>query len=137
MHRNYYIAPGTLTNWGSAFTKGNIWGLREDRRTTWDWLKAGEIVFFYVESPRSAVVGYGEIQDTFYDRTRFFADDWGGVTEWPLRFRFRIILPTGALLALPGVSVTDMLKFPRLKRFENLTDKEGEELLSRCQAALK
>jgi hypothetical protein len=95
-----------------------------------------DAIFFYVESPKSAVVGYGEIRDTFDEHSSFFADDWGDDTIWPLRFTFQIILPSTEPLLGPGVSVQDMLKFPRLKRFERLTLRQGEELLRRCDAQL-
>ena len=108
-------------------------GLPEGREDTWRWLKTGDIVFFYAESPRSAVVAYGEIQNIFFDRTPFFPDDWDGITKWPLRFRFQIIMPSTNQLQGPGISVTDMLKFPRLKRFENLGDRQGNDLLHRCE----
>jgi hypothetical protein len=133
MYRNYYIAPGILANLQRALTEGDIWGLPEGRRDTWRWLKTRDIVFFYAESPRSAVVACGEIHNTFLDPTPFFPDDWKGASKWPWRFRFQIILPSTDPLLGPGISVTDMLKFPRLKRFENLTDRQGEDLLHRCE----
>ncbi len=132
MYQKYYVAPGTYENWRLAFTKGNIWGLPEWHRPAWESLESGDIVFFYVESPLSRVVGYGQIQDTFVDRGPFFADDYGEVTLWPLRFRFQIVLPSTDPLASRGVSVTDMFKFPRLKRFEELESRQGEKLLRRC-----
>jgi len=96
-------------------------------------LKTGDLVFFYAESPKSTVIAYGEIQNSFLDRTPFFSDDWGGASKWPLRFRFQVILPSTDPLLGTGISVTDMLNFPRLKRFENLTDRQGKELLQRCE----
>jgi hypothetical protein len=136
MYRDYYIAPGTFANWRVAFTNGNIWGLPEGRERTWISLKRGDVVFFYVESPFSSVIGYGEIQGTFREHSPFFADDWREVTNWPLRLSFQIIFPLGDLLVPPGVSVIDMLQFPRLKRFEEVTSRQGEELLRRCQVNL-
>jgi len=136
MYHNYYIAPGSKENWQVAFTKGNIWGLPKGRESTWGSLNSGDIVFFYVESPRSRVIGYGQIQNAFYDRSPFFADDWGQATRWPLRFKFQVVLPSADPLASRGVSVTDMLKFPRLKRFEQLESRQGEELLRKCQAEM-
>jgi hypothetical protein len=133
MYCNYYIAPGTLANLQRAFTDGAIWGLPEGRQDTWHWLKTGEIVFFYAESPRSTVVACSEIQNTFFDPTPFFPDDWGGVTKWPWRFKFQLILPSTDPLLGPGISVTDMFKFPRLKRFESLNDRQGEDLLHGCE----
>ena len=95
-----------------------------------------DVVFFYVESPFSSVIGYGEIQDTFYEPRPFFADDWREVSNWPLRFRFQIILPTTNPLVPPGVPVADMLKYPRLKRFNELWSREVDELLRRCETNL-
>jgi hypothetical protein len=134
MYHNHYIAPGTYANWQRAFTQGNIWGLPEWRRPAWELLTSGDVIFFYVESPKSAVVGYGEIRNTFSDRSPFFADDRGELTKWPLRFTFQIILPSTDPLTGPGVSVEDMLKFPRLKRFERLVmPSQAAELLHRCE----
>jgi hypothetical protein len=138
MYHNYYIAPGPKENWRVAFTRGGIWGLPESHRPAWESLQSEDVLFFYVESPCSRVVGYGRIQDTHYDRSPFFADDYGPVTKWPLRLRFQVVLPTGDPLAVPGVSVEDILKFPRLKRFERLLwPQQWEELLRRCDAALR
>ena len=133
MHYNYFIAPGTYANWQRAFSKGNIWGLPEWRRPAWESLTSGDVIFFYVESPKSSVVGYSEIVNTFYDRGLFFADDWGKDSKWPLRFTFQTIMPSTNPLVGPGVSVRDMLKFPQLKRFESLMRRQGEELLRRCE----
>jgi len=110
--------------------------LPEWHRPAWESLDPGDIVFFYLEFPISAVVGYGQIQERFYDPTPFFTDDWGERSRWPFRFRFQIVLPSTDPLVQPGVSVTDMLKFPRLKRFEELPSRQGEELLRRCEAEL-
>jgi hypothetical protein len=136
MYQNYHIAPGTKENWQLSFANGNIWGLPEWHKPAWQSLQRGEVVFFYVESPLSVVIGFGEIQDAFIDATPFFADDWGHVSKWPLRFRFQIVLPPSDPLKRPGVLISDMLKFPRLKRFEQLTKRQGEELLQRCQTNL-
>jgi len=133
MHRSYYIAPGTYENWCAALAKGSVWGLPKERLRTWRSLRRGDVVFFYVQAPFSGIVGYGEIQDTFEDRTPFFADDRGAATNWPLRFGFQVILASAPPRFRPRVPVEDLLRFPRLKRLEKLTDQLGEELLRRCK----
>jgi hypothetical protein len=112
-----------------------VWGLPETRKKTWEGLKQGDLVFFYVQSPISAVVGYGEIQKTFRDSVPFFADDQGASSIWPFRFSFQIILPsTGDPIARwARISVANFLKFPRLKRFERLKHGQAQELLQRCR----
>jgi len=131
---NYYIAPGTRRNWESAF-KEKIWGLPQWHRPSWRRLKVGDTVFFYVLRPISAVVGYGQVEDKFASEEPFFAQDTWKETDWPWRFSFEIILPSTDPLASPKVYVGDLLKFPRLKRFEELETVQGKELLSRCHAA--
>lgn len=137
MRHESYIAPGSHENWRIAFANGNVWGLPEGREHSWRLLKRGDAVFFYVESPFSGVAGVGEIQEAYYDGTPFFADDGRAVSNWPFRFHFRIILASGNLSATNMVSVADMLRFPRLKRFEALRRHQAEELLRRCDAEIK
>jgi hypothetical protein len=130
---NYYIAPGTRRNWESSF-KGNIWGLPDWHMPSWKRLKIGDTVFFYVLSPISAVVGYGQIQDKFASEEPFLAQDSRQETDWPWRFNFEIILPSTDPLESGRVYVGDLFKFPRLKRFEELESSQGLELLRRCHA---
>ena len=63
----------------------------------------------------------------------FSSGDLGGTTKWPLRFRFNVILTSTDPLLGPGISILDMLEFPRFKRFDGLTDKQDEELFRRCE----
>lgn len=129
MPHKSYIAPGSRENWRVAFANGNVWGLRVERERTWRSLKRGDAVFFYIESPFSGVAGVGEIQEMSRDRRPFFADDRREVSNWPLRFTFRILLAPTNLSTASVVSVADILKFPRLKRFEVLMRSQAEELL--------
>ena len=77
----YYLAVGSYDNWRNVFAKANRWGLPENKFRTWNRLEKGDIVFFYVETPLSAVVGHGVVLSKFYSEERFFAEDWGKVSE--------------------------------------------------------
>src|SRR5437588_13133736 len=87
MNINYYLAPGSRENWKLAFASGNVWGLRGNRKRTWRRLKKGDVVFFYVQSPISRVLGYGSILATSLAEKPVFGP--AGALEWSFAFNLQ------------------------------------------------
>ena len=117
----YYLAVGPYDNWKVAFSKGCVWGLPKKRVSTWRSLNSGDIVFFYVESPTSAVTGYGSVVDTLYDESPFFLTTTGrnlcgridlGLTSYGLKsirsMKSVLVLPI-SLWASPSTAVSKPL----------------------------
>jgi hypothetical protein len=124
---------GDLHNWESAFSKGNIWGVSNNRRGVWGKLCLGDFVFFYVEAPVSAIVGYGKVIETFHDPRPFFARDWHKESEWPWRFKFEVLWPGTKDVLGPGPRVRlQNLKIEPRESFHRLSIRNNEELLRRC-----
>lgn len=128
---NYFLAVGSHENWKSAFGKGNIWGVGENRFRAWDQVQPGDILFFYVEIPVSAVVGYGTILSEFYDAKPFFAEDWRSDSDWPWRFRFQIQWPSANVLSSRRINVED-LRFTLHRGFQGIAWRKAQELLRLC-----
>jgi hypothetical protein len=137
MSTSYYLAPGTRENWKTAFANGNIWGLPINRRQ-WATLKKGDVVFFYVMAPIKRVVGYGAIVERFRSEDPIFAEERFGIRKWPLRFSLQILWPSSrGPFSGPWISVKGLVEGSPLKKFHRLKPRQWEELLDRCQAALK
>ena len=136
MNINYYLAVGTRENWKLAFANGNVWGLKVNRKVTYDRLKSGDVVFFYVQAPIQSVVGYGSITAKSRAAAPFFTDDFGAETKYPFRFIFEVLCPSsGSPLNGAWVSLKGLVKGRTLKKFHELGPVKGPELLSRCREA--
>jgi len=131
---NYYLAVGSYENWQSALSKGNIWGLGENRRASWSRPKLGDVIFFYVEVPICAVVGWGTVVEKHHDGKPFFAEDSPTKSEWPWRFRFSIQWPQPfSLLHGKRISVSNLPGGITLHRgFQDLGPVKGLEMVRRC-----
>lgn len=134
MYVSYYLAVGSWDNWQSAFRKGNIWGLADNRYRTWSRIERGDVLFFYVEAPACAVVGRGVVLSTYHDSKPFFAEDWGTESEWPWRISFEIAWPDGDPTRGPRVTVND-LQLTLHRGFQELPFRKSQELLKRCSQA--
>jgi len=88
---NYWMAVGTIENWKEAFTKGNIWGLKERQRHYWDVLQPNDIVLFYAMRPIAGIIGYGTIKTKFRQtQPLWFEEVNEGRVIWPLRFEIDV-----------------------------------------------
>jgi hypothetical protein len=132
-YHDHYLAVGPYNNWKVAFSNGCVWGLPKNRVSTWHSLNSGDIAFFYVESPISAVNGYGNIVDTLYDESPFFADDYGNKSLWPYRFKFDVLWPKLDPLHEKRISIAGLPGGITLHRgFQNLGTVKGWEMIRRC-----
>ncbi|MDI6860350.1 MAG: EVE domain-containing protein, partial [Methanocellales archaeon] len=88
-----WLVVGRPENWETAFDLGNIWGLRQNQAYLWEALASGDVVFFYVTSPVSKIVGYGKILSKFkQDKPLWPEERTKRRVIWPLRFQFDTIL---------------------------------------------
>jgi len=88
---NYWLVVGSKQNWHTAFTHGNIWGLKETQRHLWESLNENDKLVFYVTKPVGGIIGYGVAQ-TKVKQTQPL---WPQELEehkviWPLRFEFDV-----------------------------------------------
>lgn len=97
---NWWVIVGSEENWDSAIqgTTG-IWGVRDKPvlKKYWTDLKKGGYILFYVTSPVSGIVGYGQIESKNKQDKPLWPDELRqNKVIYPWRFYFNIlhILPT-------------------------------------------
>jgi hypothetical protein len=109
----FWLAVGTRENWHTAFDYAGIWGLKASQRHYWEALaENADIVFFYVTSPVSGVVGYGLVRNKLHQTTPLWPEERArNELIWPLRFEFDV------MAALPhDVWLEQKVDEPDLKR---------------------
>ncbi len=89
----FWLAVGTPVNWHTAFDYGGIWGLRNTQRHYWEPLNENsDLVFFYVTSPVSGVVGHGLIRTKLHQPSPLWPEERArNEVIWPLRFEFDVL----------------------------------------------
>ena len=89
----FWLAVGTPQNWHTAFDYGGIWGLKKTQRHFWeDLAENSDIVFFYVTSPVSGVVGYGIVRTKLHQPSPLWPEERAkNEVIWPLRFEFDVL----------------------------------------------
>lgn len=89
----FWLAVGTTENWDTAFTYGDIWGLKATQRVYWERLEENsDIVFFYATTPVSGVIGYGLIRTKLRQDSPLWPDERArNEVIWPLRFEFDVL----------------------------------------------
>jgi hypothetical protein len=88
-----WLAVGTPENWHTAFDYGGIWGLKPSQKRYWDQMtENSDIVFFYVTSPVSGVVGNGVVRTKLHQISPLWpAERAENKVMWPFRFEFDVI----------------------------------------------
>ena len=87
---NYWILTGSLENWEIGISN-NIWGVKEGWKFKWNSLNKGDILFFYVTSPVSGLIGFGEVTNKFIGKNYLWADEIRQKKIiYPHRFEFEI-----------------------------------------------
>jgi len=130
---NHWLVVGKSQNWGIAFKKGNIWGLKENQRHLWESLSEGDILLFYVTRPVGGIIGYGVLHTKFKQNRPLWPQELSeGKLIWPLRFEFDVewCLPPDKWTTNKLVS---KLVWPRAG-FQLLGKHIGEELISSLRA---
>jgi len=87
---NYHILTGSLKNWEIGIPN-SIWGVKKGLKSKWDSLNEGDILFFYVTSPISGIIGFGKVTNKFVGKNKLWSDE---IREdriiYPYRFEFEI-----------------------------------------------
>lgn len=88
---DYWLVVGSPHNWRTAFEHKNIWGLKQTQRHLWERLNEGDVLFFYVTSPVSGIIGHGIVRTKFHQDQPLWPQE---IKEkkviWPLRFEFNV-----------------------------------------------
>jgi hypothetical protein len=85
-----WISVGTPENWETAIS-GNIWGVVEGLKSTWEKLQKGDILLFYATSPIKGVIGVGRIKNKFkQDKPLWAKEIKENRVIWPYRYDFEV-----------------------------------------------
>lgn len=85
----YWTLSGYAENWERALAD-NIWGVKEGKlKKYWENISKGDILFFYVTSPISGVVGFGKVTAKFRQDKPLWPDEIRANTViYPYRWEF-------------------------------------------------
>ena len=89
----FWLVVGTPANWHTAFDYSGIWGLRKTQRHYWESLAENtDLVFFYVTTPVSGVVGHGIVRTKLHQPSPLWPEERArNEVIWPLRFEFDVV----------------------------------------------
>lgn len=89
----FWLTVGTPENWHTAFDYGGIWGLRTTQKRFWDEMRENQdIIFFYVTSPISGIVGSGLVRTKLHQISPLWPEERAkNEVIWPFRFEFDVI----------------------------------------------
>ena len=73
---NFWILTGDTENWKIAI-RDKLWGLRDKiaLKKHWDKLQIGDYLFFYVKSPISGIIGFGEVKSKIIQDKPIWVDE--------------------------------------------------------------
>lgn len=127
----FWLAVGIPQNWYTAFDYGLIWGLKANQRHYWEAITENtDIVFFYVTSPISGVIGYGRVLEKLHQTSPLWPEERArNEVIWPLRFFFDILgaLPPDAWKTQHVTS--EALKIRARAGFQTLEQDLAQELV--------
>jgi len=85
-----WISTGTPENWETAIS-GNIWGVQESLKHTWEKLQKGDLLFFYASKPIKGIIGVARIENKFKQDKPLWAQELKeNKVIWPYRFDFKV-----------------------------------------------
>jgi hypothetical protein len=85
-----WISVGTPENWETAIA-GNIWGVVEGLKSTWEKLQKGDILLFYATFPIKGIIGVGRIKNKFkQDKPLWAKEIKENRVIWPYRYDFEV-----------------------------------------------
>ena len=88
---NYWLIVGAPQNWDTAFTHGNIWGLKKTQQNLWENLSENDRVLFYATQPVGGIVGYGIVRTKFRQNKPLWPEEIRkNEVVWPLRVEFDV-----------------------------------------------
>lgn len=89
----FWLVVGTSQNWHTAFDYHGIWGLRPSQKRYWDEMKENrDVIFFYVNSPVSGIVGSGIVRTKLHQHSPLWPEERAeNAVIWPFRFEFDVL----------------------------------------------
>ncbi len=126
---NSGLMVGIPQNWHTAFTHGNIWGLKETQHHLWESLNESDKLLFYTTKQVGGIIGYGIVQTKFKQNQPLWPQELKEHRViWPLRFEFDVefCLPSDKWASDKIVSKE---LWPRAG-FQMLSQNIGEKLVS-------
>ena len=131
---NYWMAVGSLSNWMEAFTKGNIWGLRQRQKRRWENLAENDVILFYVTARVAGIIGYGTVQTKFIQDQPLWLDEIKeGKVIWPLRFEFNVDYCLAPDKWETDRIASDTLKLKVAVGFQSSEPQLAEQIISRLK----
>jgi predicted RNA-binding protein len=88
-----WILTGNEENWETAFSSGNIWGVREGGLVNrWKKLQKGDLLAFYTKAPVKGFIGIGKVESKFKQDKPLWPDEVRSKSViYPYRFDFQIL----------------------------------------------
>jgi hypothetical protein len=89
-----WLVIGIAKHWEIAFSQPvPIWGLKPSYKADFQFMDAGDILWFYATSPVTGVIGMGLVKDKYIDDINLvWPDEWKRKEViWPLRFRIQVL----------------------------------------------
>ncbi|MBU0635146.1 MAG: EVE domain-containing protein [Candidatus Omnitrophica bacterium] len=85
----YWTLSGYAENWERALAD-NIWGVKENKlKILWEKISNGDILFFYVTSPISGLIGFGKVTAKFKQDKPLWPDEMrANKVIYPYRWEF-------------------------------------------------
>jgi hypothetical protein len=85
-----WISVGPAEYWETAIS-GNIWGVREGLKHTWEKLQKGDLLFFYATVPIKGIIGVAKIENKFkQDKPLWPQELKENKVIWPYRYDFKV-----------------------------------------------
>jgi predicted RNA-binding protein len=124
-----WICVGKPENWEAALS-GNIWGVTEELKSSWETLEKDDILLFYATSPVRGIIGVGRVRNKFkQDKPLWPAEIKENKVIWPYRYEFLVEF------ALPRtewdnkkIDITG-LKIPTMRGLNPIKNLESVKLL--------
>ncbi|TET09216.1 MAG: hypothetical protein E3J83_02305 [Candidatus Atribacteria bacterium] len=134
-----WLLIGIVKNWEKALSQPvPIWGLKTRNQSDFNYIKIGDLLWFYSTSPVSGVIGIGAVKDKYIDNTNLVWDEEikNQKVIWPLRFRIQVlkVLPTFKWKN-NNIKINDFGLFWQTA-LHLLNEKHVSELLKRSETSL-
>ena len=131
-----WLVIGISKNWETALSQPvPIWGLKPRYQGEFQTLRIGDVVWFYITSPISGIIGLGILKDKYIDNMNLIWDEELSkkAVVWPLRFRIHVLkVISGELWKSGNIKINDFHLNWQIG-FQLLQDNHAEELTKRSK----
>src|SRR3972149_684065 len=133
-----WLLIGITKNWDKALSQPvPIWGLKTRNQSDFNYMKIGDLLWFYSTSPVSGVIGIGALKDKYIDNANLVWDEEikNRKVIWPLRFRIQVLKVLPAFKWKDNnIKINDFGLFWQTT-LHLLNEKQVSELLKRSEAS--